>query len=298
MEEKVTAKNVVDAIYNKYSDPQRYAVLEQVNEGTGYTGFSWIDVMVLSLWPSDGLLRSAFEVKISRADFLNELKKGSKNQYFKNNCDEFWYATAKDVVKTIDEIPEGCGWMVLQKNGLIVKKQAQRKENENIDRSFLASIVRSACNSKGIKRSNLRKEIKKEGWFIRAEKAAEAIESYMKSHKDRWYLENQSVGEIVAALEDSNREEKDEKDIENIQEGLENIRGAMGKYLFELLPMSISLLNDLNKEGHYVTNHYGHSSLKNWDILSCLVKNSKGRYSTKVTKKELEVFREMLREKL
>lgn len=81
------AKELVDLIRKRYHTAKDgfnpAVVLEQVPDGTGMFQGRWIDVAVFQMWASKGLTRAAFEVKVSRSDFLSELQNPEKHQWCK-----------------------------------------------------------------------------------------------------------------------------------------------------------------------------------------------------------------------
>ena len=77
---------------NKFPSPQ-YAFLSQVRNQTGYgnlsDGIRTADAMALGLWPSRGNYLHGFELKVSRSDWLNELKDPAKAEAIAKYCDMF-----------------------------------------------------------------------------------------------------------------------------------------------------------------------------------------------------------------
>ena len=77
-----TSAQIVKLLRERYKSPEngfnKAVVLEEVANGTGSYQHRWIDAAVFEMWPSKGLSRSAFEVKVSRADFINELRQPEK----------------------------------------------------------------------------------------------------------------------------------------------------------------------------------------------------------------------------
>ena len=143
MTEKITANDLAQLLRNKYPTGQGYIVLEQVASGTGAYAHSWIDAAVFVIWPSLGLIRSAFEIKIDRGDFLAELQNPAKNEWARKCFHEFWFIAPKDVIKE-EELPEGAGWMVPRgTSGLTIVRHAARKKDPTLDDVFLASLMRS-----------------------------------------------------------------------------------------------------------------------------------------------------------
>ena len=81
---KYTAEQLVSLVRERFELKNgvfnQCVVLEQVPDGTGAIQHRWIDVAVFQIWESKGLTRSAFEVKVSRSDFLHELQHSEKHQ--------------------------------------------------------------------------------------------------------------------------------------------------------------------------------------------------------------------------
>jgi hypothetical protein len=146
---KVTAEYLVNLIrqrYPVYRDDgfHRYVVLEQVPDGTGMYQGHWIDVAVFHMWPSSGLLRSAFEIKISRSDFLRELQYPNKYKWVQDSFHEFWYVAPQGVIKR-EELPANAGWLCPRANKLTVKRHAVKNENPKLDDLLLAGFMRAAA---------------------------------------------------------------------------------------------------------------------------------------------------------
>ena len=141
MTDKTTANDVMGAIFAKHEGPEwvRYA---EVADSTGTHSRRRADAVCMNIWPSKGFAIHGFEVKISRADFINEMKDITKAEAVGQFCDFWWLAVPGGMVH-IDEVPEGWGLMELQKNGLKVKKQAPKRENPaEVTRGFMASLLR------------------------------------------------------------------------------------------------------------------------------------------------------------
>jgi len=67
-------------------------------------------------------LRHGHEVKVSRSDWLTELKDPSKAEAWKRYCDRWWLVAPKGVVR--DDLPEDWGLITTTKTGLRVAVQA------------------------------------------------------------------------------------------------------------------------------------------------------------------------------
>lgn len=123
---------------------QSHVVLEQVPDGTGVHLGHWIDAVVFSLWESKGLFRAAFEVKVSRSDFIHELQKPLKHQWVLECFHEFWFVAPQEVIQ-LDELPPSIGWMCPRGSKLVIKRHAIRNPNPKLDDVLLAAFMRAAA---------------------------------------------------------------------------------------------------------------------------------------------------------
>ena len=156
----LTAGDVYEALERKYSDP--WLILPEVRYATGYKNYGTqggtvdyrdiekrIDAFAIHPWPSQNWKTIAFEIKVSRSDFLNELKQPEKRAPWYRWAQEFYFVLANGVVKSESEIPEECGYMIVWESGIVqVKRKAPVREVEQPTWSFLASCLRSGMAHK------------------------------------------------------------------------------------------------------------------------------------------------------
>lgn len=137
------AEEVEDLLRERYSPPE-WAFLPQVRSGTGYeAGVRTADALAMGLWPSRGLDLHGFEIKVSRNDWLNELKRPSKAEKIARFCD-FWWVVGPREVFLEEEIPSNWGLMVPGAGKLKIIKPAVLLVSCPINKRFLASILRQA----------------------------------------------------------------------------------------------------------------------------------------------------------
>ena len=144
---KVTARELRNAIETKWTSP-RYEVVHEVRNEAGFDATRSCDTMVMSTWPADGLLLQGIEIKVSRADFLKEVKDPWKAEAFSRYCD-LWSLVVPnaDIVKP-GELPEGVGLYILSKATLkCVTKPAKRQKVEPLPRGMLALMLRRSRES-------------------------------------------------------------------------------------------------------------------------------------------------------
>lgn len=125
-------------------ESQKSLVFHEVPTGTGF-GVGWIDSVVCEMWPSNGWTRRAIEIKVSRADFLNELEHFEKSAWARAHFHEFWFCSPPDIIKP-GETPEGCGLYHTRGNSIITKTAARRHEAISSD-ELVAALMRSAQKS-------------------------------------------------------------------------------------------------------------------------------------------------------
>lgn len=133
--------------------PTEYATMCEVSNAAGFSRSRSCDFMVMGLWPSRGLHLQGFELKVSRSDFLSELKKPDKADAFYNYCDFWWLLTVHDEHRTVaklEEIPAPWGWLEIKGEKCIVRKDAPKNENvQPVGRHFLAAMLKRAADRKG-----------------------------------------------------------------------------------------------------------------------------------------------------
>jgi hypothetical protein len=92
-----------------------------------YGGVSQADVITIK--PSYNRFNlDIYEVKVTRSDFLQEIKK-KKYEASLPHCNRFYFATTSGIAKA-EEIPEGIGWIVRGENGWSTVKAAKKRDVE------------------------------------------------------------------------------------------------------------------------------------------------------------------------
>lgn len=161
---KIKASEIRQLIREQYGasknfDANEWVVLSEIRTNTGFEskwstrggpfGQKYIDMMAFNCWPSKGFLRIAFEIKTSRSDFLNELKRPEKRWLAMMYSHRFYYVAPKGVVE-MRELPGGCGLIeVLEKGGKLKLHTAYSpmdlRAASPLPDSFIASLLRNVC---------------------------------------------------------------------------------------------------------------------------------------------------------
>lgn len=129
-------------LHNKYSAPE-YAFFTEVANGTGSQQAGYADAVAYALYPSTGHPIEGFEIKISRSDWLSELKKPGKAFPVMQYCDRWWLVATKDVAK-LEEIPKAWGFYEVVNNKFYKRKHAPDLTPNELSLSFVAAMLRRA----------------------------------------------------------------------------------------------------------------------------------------------------------
>jgi len=133
-----------DAIRRRFAPPE-HVLLWEVRNGTGYTKRErYADAVAMNVWPSRGLEIHGIECKVSRSDTARELKDPEKSASVQSYCDRWWLAVGDERFVAPGELPPTWGLLVPKGKGLVAKVEAPKLEAKALDRTFVASLLRSA----------------------------------------------------------------------------------------------------------------------------------------------------------
>jgi hypothetical protein len=137
---KVTAAEVRAALALRYPS-KSHALMFEVAPRTG-GGTRYADAVAVGLWASHGHPIEGFEIKVSRSDWLHEMKQPEKSEPVMRYCNRWWLVCPKGVAAP-DELPDTWGLLELHENGTLrVRVNAPKLEPVPVDRGFFASLVR------------------------------------------------------------------------------------------------------------------------------------------------------------
>jgi len=167
--EVFNAKSMEGYLSERYCDSRQWFFLTQVRSSTGSAN-RVADAMAFNMYGSTGYEILGFEIKVSRSDFLSELKDMSKSDEIMSYCDK-WFLVVPDasIVKE-GELPKNWGLLVLKDGKLAQKVRAITTRKEPMPDYFIASILRRS----GDEVDRIR------GQYIRREDIAGEIEAARK----------------------------------------------------------------------------------------------------------------------
>lgn len=296
---KYKSAELVEMLRGRFDDLQRYALFEQVANGTGYNARSWVDAVVLYLWPSDGLLRCAFEVKVSRQDFLAELKNPKKNEWAREACHEFWFVAPKDVIKE-QELPEGVGWMRPHGDKLVIVRHAKRS-NAKLSEGFLASIARSVQKVVKADEKKIRKKVLSEDKdYNEALKFKSDVEAFVRSRGKRTY-DMCMDGGVEKVLAEIAAGDKATVEASHIMDVLGSFQNNMAEIFEGFVPLAYMSMVETDKLGEFIVSRYGSDgeapTIAEKRALLAKPKKQQGFYGRSGAKKIIGAFDRMKRMK-
>jgi hypothetical protein len=165
---QLTSKDLLVALRKRYADNRHWIYGEEVRLGTGYDHAArhtferdaegrWhkklnrttveqrIDAFVMSCFGGESYRKIAFEIKISRSDFLREIADPVKRAGALAVSNKFYFLTPPKLVKA-SEIPDECGLMEVRDGDLRVVKPAPDRKCAEPTWSFIASFIRNCAN--------------------------------------------------------------------------------------------------------------------------------------------------------
>jgi hypothetical protein len=142
-ETKLSTPALEEMLREKYPR-DKYALLFDVPDAVSMDQKRRIDALAFGCWASLGRTLEGFELKISRGDWLREMKQVNKADPFVALCDRFWLVTSDSTVAKLDEIPACWGWMAATKAGLRIQRPASKLPGcgESFPRSFVIGVMR------------------------------------------------------------------------------------------------------------------------------------------------------------
>lgn len=137
------AHELRERLANKYAAPE-WVLLNEVRDSTGFEGNRSADCMAMSTWPSRGCLLYGFEIKVSRADVLKELREPAKAAALSKWCDRWYLVLGRKDLILESELPKTWGLLVPHGSGLKIAKEAPERKPKTWPRTFVASLLRNA----------------------------------------------------------------------------------------------------------------------------------------------------------
>jgi hypothetical protein len=134
-----TERHMLDLLARRYDEHagngQRWVIADQVRNGTGFYGWSeerqrcagtvrTADFVAIDGWESKRHAIHGHEVKVSRSDWLTELRDPEKSVQWRGWCNYWWLVVADATIVHPGELPAGWGLLVATGTRLVARHKA------------------------------------------------------------------------------------------------------------------------------------------------------------------------------
>lgn len=123
--------------------PPVYAFFTEVANGTGAHQSRYADAIAYALYPSMGNQIEGFEIKVSRGDFIKEMKHPEKASEIMQYCDKWWLVAPKGVADKT-ELPKNWGFYEVINGRFYKRKLAPDLKPNAPPLPFIAALLRRA----------------------------------------------------------------------------------------------------------------------------------------------------------
>lgn len=118
-----------------------------VPDAAGFDGRRTADAVAMNMWATKGRELHGHEVKVSRADWLRELRQPDKAQAVARYMDRWWLVVPDAGIVRDGELPASWGMLVVTAEGCRVARRAPRLQPEPLSRNFVAGLVRATMKT-------------------------------------------------------------------------------------------------------------------------------------------------------
>lgn len=126
LEQRVTATGVMAGLSRHYIGAdglgEEYVLMAEARRGAGFTGNAGrCDLLAIGTWESRGLQLVGHEIKVSRSDWVKELKAPSKADWIWRHCHQWFLAVSSPHAKIVQpgELPAAWGLMEIDPAGRV-----------------------------------------------------------------------------------------------------------------------------------------------------------------------------------
>ncbi|MGD9209190.1 MAG: hypothetical protein PVI90_00365 [Desulfobacteraceae bacterium] len=144
----LTANVLEQLLAERYPAPE-WAFLPQVRDSTALTHCCTADALAFNCYPSRGMELHGFEIKVTKQDWLNELRDPNKSVALQQYCDRWWLVISKEDFVEQGTLPSTWGMLAVQsthgKLQLKVVHPAPKLEAPILyNKGFVTSVFRNA----------------------------------------------------------------------------------------------------------------------------------------------------------
>ncbi len=122
-----STRDILDALNEKYRTLSESGY-DNAPVWIYFDEFAHVDFWAMACWNSLNHKRISHEIKISRGDFLHEIKNPHKKDFGMKISNEFYFVTPPGLIKE-EELPEDCGLIELSEGGKLAIKVKAKYRN-------------------------------------------------------------------------------------------------------------------------------------------------------------------------
>lgn len=191
---KITAKEILSLLRQKYLDSREWVVASEVQRTTGWSDRRY-DFVAMNCYNSNFYKIEVVEIKVSKSDLRHELEEAEKHTVIFDEIDYYSLAAPAEIID-MRIIPPKWGVYAYQDGKLVTKRKPIALHDEprtTLSRAFAASFMRAAA-AQNMERTLLEDEKKKsfdEGYArckIDIGQMADSWENYKRIQKENWQL--------------------------------------------------------------------------------------------------------------
>ena len=147
----LTETDLTEALHERYGvtfgNGRRYAFAAQVRFHAGFDARRTCDYVAMDLWPSGPLTLHGHEIKVSRSDWLRELKEPEKAAEFIPYMNCWWVVVSEKRIVRDGELPDDWGLMAMRGGQLAVIRKAPRRDALPLPPTRLAALLRAVTQT-------------------------------------------------------------------------------------------------------------------------------------------------------
>ncbi len=125
----------------------RWVFATHVPDAAGFDGSRTADAVAMDMWASKGRELHGHEVKVSRADWLRELRQPDKAQAVAKYMDRWWLVVPDAKIVHAGELPADWGMVVVTATGARTVKKPPRRTPLPLSRDFVAGLMRATMKT-------------------------------------------------------------------------------------------------------------------------------------------------------
>jgi len=199
-------------------------LLEEFSTPSNSDHHNRADAIGISCHPAHSTTIAYYEIKATRADWLNELKHPSKSEWLASQCTKIWLLTPDENVAKLEEIPENWGWLYVKGRSFKIIKQAPELKPV-FDLQFLIRIAQYS-------KREFNKLIAEEEWELRKKLEKEIEDNHSGDH---WKTQAEHFENMYKELDKKSKALEEASGI-TLWNDIEELRGVgkIAKALFRI----------------------------------------------------------------